>query len=180
MALLTGALHEDGLADTADGIGGGRSAERALEIMRDSRIGAFGVLALLLATAAKILALGALPLWVGCAALIAAHGLSRWSIVLVIATARYVRESGTASPVAGAVAPATHAVAGAAALACLVPVALAAAPAAAVGMLAGLALGHVAVRAAYQRRIGGYTGDCLGATQQVSEIGAYLGLLACL
>ncbi len=180
IALLTGALHEDGLADTADGIGGGRSAERALEIMRDSRIGVYGVLTLVLAIAAKILVLATLPLWTGCAILIAAHGLSRWSIVLVIATAPYVRASGTASPVASAVSPASHLVAGITALACVALVALAATPVAAAGALAGLACGHIAIRAAYQRKIGGYTGDCLGATQQASELGAYLGLLACL
>ena len=180
IALLTGALHEDGLADTADGIGGGQSAERALEIMRDSRIGVYGVLALVLAITAKILVLAALPLWTGCAILIAAHGLSRWSIVLVIATAPYVRASGTASPVAGAVSPASHVVAGTTALACVALVALALTPVAAAGVLAGLACGHIAIRVAFERKIGGYTGDCLGATQQASEIGAYLGLLACL
>ena len=178
-ALATGALHEDGLADTADGIGGGRTAERALEIMRDSRIGTYGVLALILATAAKLFALAALPLWTGAAILVAAHGLSRWSIVLAIATARYVRDSGTASPVAGPVSPASHAVAGATALACLALISAAATPTAMLGVLAGLALGHLAIRAAFQRKLGGYTGDCLGATQQASEIGACVGLLAC-
>ena len=180
MAAVTGGLHEDGLADTADGICGASTAERALEIMRDSRIGAYGVLALILATAAKIFALADLPLWTVAAILIAAHGVSRWSIVLVIATARYVRASGTASPVAGAVSPASHLVAGSTALACLAVVAVVATPAAALGVLAGLALGHVAIRVAFQRKLGGYTGDCLGATQQASEIGTYLGLLACL
>ena len=178
MAAVTGGLHEDGLADTADGICGASTAERALEIMRDSRIGAYGVLALILVIAAKIVALAALPLWTGFVILIAAHGLSRWSIVLVIATARYVRASGTASPVAGTVSPASHLVAGATALACLALVAVVATPAAALGVIAGLVLGHLAIRAAFQRKLGGYTGDCLGATQQASETGAYLGLLA--
>ncbi len=179
-ALATGALHEDGLADTMDGLGGGRSAERTLEIMRDSHIGVYGVLALVLAVAVKVSALAALPLWTGFCLLVAAHGLSRWSMLLVIATARYVRTSGTASPVAGPVSPAAHGIAGAAALACLALVAAAAGLPAALGVLAGLACGHVAIRAVFQRRLGGYTGDTLGATQQFGEIGACLGLLACL
>ncbi len=179
-ALATGALHEDGLADTADGIGGGRTVERALEIMRDSRIGVYGVLALVMVTAVKIFALAGLSPWIGAAVLVAAHGLSRWSILLVIATADYLRTSGTASPVAGAVSPATHAVAGGTAAACLVVVAFAAGPGPAAGVLVGLACGHAAARAAFQPKLKGYTGDTLGATQQVSEAGVYLGLLASL
>ena len=179
-ALLTGAMHEDGLADTADGIGGGRTAERALEIMRDSRIGVYGVLALGLVVATRVFALTGLTPWIGFAILVAAHGLSRWSVVVVIATARYVRSSGTATPVAGPVSQASHAAAGAAALACLVLVGFAASPAAALGALGGLTCGHVVVRAFFQPKLKGYTGDTLGATQQISEVGAYLGLLACL
>ena len=178
--LLTGALHEDGLADTADGIGGGSSAERALEIMRDSRIGVYGVLALGLILAVRVFALAGLTPWIGFAVLIAAHGFSRWSVVIVIATANYVRSSGTASPVAGPVSQVSHLAAGGTALACLLLVGLAASPLAALGALGGLVCGHVAIRAFFQPKLKGYTGDTLGATQQVSEVGAYLGLLACL
>ena len=176
--LLTGAMHEDGLADTADGIGGGHSAEHALEIMRDSRIGVYGVLALILVVGAKASALASLPPWVGFAILIATHGLSRWSVILVITTTRYVRTSGTASPVAGPVSSPTHLISGGTAIACLALAAFATSPQAAAGVLVGLACGHVAIRAAFQAKLKGYTGDCLGATQQVSELGAYLGLLA--
>ncbi len=179
-ALLTGAMHEDGLADTADGIGGGRTAERALEIMRDSRIGVYGVLALGLILAVRVFAVAGVPPWTGFAVLIAAHGLSRWSVVIVIATAGYVRSSGTASPVSGPVSQVSHLAAGGAALACLLLVGLAASPLAAFGALGGLVCGHVAIRAFFQPKLKGYTGDTLGATQQVSEVGAYLGLLACL
>ena len=178
--LLTGAMHEDGLADTADGIGGGDSAERALEIMRDSRIGVYGVLALILVVGAKAFALASLSPWTGFAILVAVHGLSRWSVVFVIATARYVRSSGTASPVAGPVSAVSHLVAGGTAVACLALAGYSGSSQAAAGLLVGLACGHAAVRAAFQSKIKGYTGDCLGATQQVSELGAYLGLLACL
>ena len=179
-ALLTGAMHEDGLADTADGIGGGRSAERALEIMRDSRIGVYGVLALGLILAVRVFAVAGVPPWIGFALLIAAHGLSRWSVVIVIATADYVRQSGIASPVAGPLTQTAHLTAGGTALAGLVLLGLAASPAAAVGALIGSICGHVAARAFFQPKLKGYTGDTLGATQQVSEVGAYLGLLACL
>ena len=156
------------------------SAERALEIMRDSRIGVYGVLALILVVGAKMFALASLAPWIGIAVLVAAHGLSRWSVVLVIATAPYVRSSGTASPVAGPVSSPTHLVAGGTAIACLALAAFAASPQAAAGVLVGLACGHIAIRAAFQAKLKGYTGDCLGATQQVSELGAYLGLLASL
>ena len=98
----------------------------------------------------------------------------------MIATADYVRRSGIASPVAGPVSQAAHLTAGGAALACLVLVGLAASPAAALGALGGSICGHVAARAFFQPKLKGYTGDTLGATQQVSEAGAYLGLLACL
>ena len=179
-ALLTGAMHEDGLADTADGIGGGRTAGRALEIMRDSRIGVYGVLALGLILAARVFAVAGVPPWTGFALLIAAHGLSRWSVVIVIATADYVRPSGVASPVAGPVSQDAHLIAGATALACLVLVGLAVSPAAALGVFGGIACGHIAVRAYVEPKLKGYTGDTLGATQQVSEVGACLGLLACL
>ena len=179
-ALLTGAMHEDGLADTADGIGGGRTAERALEIMRDSRIGVYGVLALGLVLAVRVFAVAGVSPWTGLALLIAAHGLSRWSVVVTIATANYVRASGVASPVAGPVSREAHLIAGATALACLALIGLAVSPSAALGVLIGLACGHLAIRAFFQPKLKGYTGDTLGATQQVSEVGAYLGLLACL
>ena len=179
-ALLTGAMHEDGLADTADGIGGGRTAERALAIMRDSRIGVYGVLALGLVLAARVFALAGLSPWTGFVILVAAHCLSRWSVMIVIATARYVRSSGTASPVAGPVSQISHSVAGGTALAGLMLVGLAASPVAALGALVGSICGHVAARAFFQPKLKGYTGDTLGATQQVSEVGAYFGLLACL
>jgi adenosylcobinamide-GDP ribazoletransferase len=172
--LLTGALHEDGLADTADGLGGGATRERALDIMRDSRIGTYGAVALILAVGLKVAALMALP--VVAAALIAAHGLSRFSSVLVMATSPYAREAGAASGMA-----APHlALPCATALACVALLAWAFGGVAALGALAGLAAAHLALRRVAERRLGGYTGDTLGAVQQVSEVAIYLGVLACL
>ena len=90
---LTGALHEDGLADTFDGIGAA-TRERALEIMRDSRIGTYGALGLGLMLAPKVAALAAMPAGLAAAALVAGHAASRLSSVVVVATSRYVRETG--------------------------------------------------------------------------------------
>ncbi len=181
---LTGALHEDGLADLCDGLGGGSGGgagrERTLEIMRDSRIGAHGAIGLGMALAARATALAALPVAAAPLVLVAGHGASRASMVLALATGRYARARGAG--VAVAAGPGAGGLAFALALGALALLALGLVlPAAAVaGGLAGLAAGHVALRAAYERRLGGWTGDCLGAVQQASELGLLLGVLACL
>ncbi|MFO0335487.1 MAG: adenosylcobinamide-GDP ribazoletransferase [Pseudomonadota bacterium] len=172
-AWLTGAFHEDGLADTVDGLGGGYTRERALEIMKDSRIGTYGALALVLAVLVKAGALLALPAAHVATALVAGHARSRWLAVTVIATQDYVRED------AGSRAkPLSHAIGGAGlavATACgLAPLALLG-PAALGGLLAAV-LARAWLARLFRRRLGGYTGDCLGATQQLTEIAFYLGL----
>jgi adenosylcobinamide-GDP ribazoletransferase len=176
--LLTGAFHEDGLADTFDGIGGGHTPVRALEIMKDSRLGTYGAASLFLALAIKVGALSAMPpIWV-CAALPVAHCVSRFSAVCVIATSRYVREEGTGKPVATGISAASLIISGFTALgavavgAVLFPV---------VSLLSGvvsLCFAHVLMRLFFEPKLGGYTGDTLGSVQQASEIGFYLGLLA--
>lgn len=172
-AWLTGAFHEDGLADAVDGLGGGYTRERALAIMKDSRIGTYGALALVLCFAVKISALAAMPSaapW----ALIAGHAVSRWLAVTVIATQDYVRDDDTARAK-----PLAHAIGGgglAVATVCgLLPLVLAG-PAAVVG-LAAAAGARWRLGAWFRRRLGGYTGDCLGATQQVCEAAFYVGLV---
>ena len=98
-ALLTGAFHEDGLADTFDGVSGAHDRNRALEIMHDSRIGTFGTLALILVISTKIAALSSLSdTTTIIITLIAAHIISRTSIVIVQATSTYARETGIAGP----------------------------------------------------------------------------------
>jgi adenosylcobinamide-GDP ribazoletransferase len=174
---LTGALHEDGLADTLDGLGGADRA-RALAIMRDSRIGSFGAVGLGLTLALKVAALAALPALVAAAALVAGHAASRLSAIVVVATSRYLRPEGTGRFTRRGVGRAGLAVAGGTGLAALLVPGLAAGAGAVLAGVAGLALGHLAARALFERRLGGYTGDCLGATQQLSEAGFYLGLLA--
>lgn len=176
--LLTGAFHEDGLADMFDGIGGGLTRERALEIMKDSRIGTYGGSALILALLLKATTLAALPPHAVIIALITGHGLSRFSSVLVIATSGYVRDHGTAKPVADGVNRESLMIAAGTALVLGLGLAVSLGPMAALLGLAGLAVGHVAIRRVFERKLGGYTGDCLGAVQQGSELAFYLGLLA--
>lgn len=178
--LVTGAFHEDGFADACDGLGGGGTRERALEIMRDSRLGTYGAAGLGLMLAAKILILAAAPPGAIPWLLIAGHAASRSSAVLALATGTYARAAGLAQPVSGAVGGSSLALAlcfGAGALALLwtmIP------PLALLAGFAGLAAGHLAMRAAYERKLGGYTGDCLGGVQQTSELGLYLGVVAAL
>src|SRR6202008_1789062 len=88
--LMPGAIHEDGLADTCDGLGGGATRERALEIMKDPRIGVFGAIGVLLTLLLKISALSLMPVWTAMAALVAAHAFSRFCAVLFSFAGRYV------------------------------------------------------------------------------------------
>jgi adenosylcobinamide-GDP ribazoletransferase len=175
--MLTGAFHEDGLADTVDGLGGGWSREDALLIMKDSRIGSYGAIALVLALSLKFAALAALPLvWVA-TALVAGHAVSRFASTTLLATLDYAREDGKAKPLA------TRIGAGGLAVAALFALAGAALCAGLTGLmptLLGLFFAAAVTlwfRVKLKRRLGGYTGDCLGATQQLAEIAFYLGLL---
>lgn len=174
--LLTGALHEDGLADTFDGLGAPRPTERALEIMRDSRIGAFGALALGLGLAARVAALAALG-GLAPVALIAGQGLSRAGMTLMLRAGPYVRQSGAGTgmtgPLGSGLGLLVLATAAAAALALW-----AAGLGALLAGLAGLALVQLALRRWAQQRLGGITGDILGAAQVLGDLGFLLGLLA--
>lgn len=173
--LLTGCFHEDGLADACDGLGGGWDKRQALAIMKDSRIGSYGVLGLAFALALKFAALSALPAARFLAVAVAAHAFSRFMAVSVMATQRYVRDddSARARPVAQSISSAGLACA---ALFALAPLAWLGSAGIA-GAAGALALRLAAARYLYHR-IGGYTGDCLGAVQQITEIGFYLALLA--
>lgn len=174
--LMTGGFHEDGLADTFDGLGGGATRERALEIMKDPRVGAFGVIALLLVLSLKIAALSLLPLQTALFAMIGAHTLSRFGAVIVLFGGNYVGDldRSRAAPlvrlsrggliVAGIVGLAPLVLSGRHALA---------------GLLAAFAC-LIVLYGWYTNRIGGFTGDTLGATQQIMEVAFYLGLLASL
>jgi len=179
--LFTGALHEDGLADVADGLGGAQDRVRALEIMKDSRIGAFGAMALVLAFCAKLgllALLGAVDVGALCAGLVLAHVVSRaWPLLLIRQLAYVGAEGGSkAKPLADAIADRSLLVAALWSVATLAAVAwLQGAPFVLAPLLAS-ALAALAMLRLFARRLQGFTGDCLGATQQVCEIGCYLGL----
>lgn len=174
--LVTGAFHEDGLADTFDGMGGG-DRERALEVMRDSRIGTYGALALGVVLATKAAALLGLPPDRAVMAFVLAHTLSRLSAVLVIASSRYVRDAGIGKPTADGIGAGGLVIALLTGGLLLVWLAFAGGTAAVLYTVAGALAGHLLMRALFERRLGGYTGDTLGAVQQLSELGVYLGLL---
>lgn len=185
--LVTGAFHEDGLSDFADGMGGGHSKEKALAIMKDSRAGAYGVIALVFALLLKFEALLALcdghSLWLTAAALIAAHAVSRLMAASIMLTQRYIRDddSARAKPAAQQLSRSSFAVAllsGIAALGLLYAAGAHITAILAAVVAALLMRAHLAWR--LQKRLGGYTGDCLGAVQQLSELAFYLGLLATL
>lgn len=179
---ITGAFHEDGFADTCDGLGGSAPRERALEIMRDSRIGAYGAIGIGLLLALKIAAQGALLPWQLLAALGMAHAVSRWLATCLIRFMPYVREEGKAKPLAQHMGTGEFLLAGCFAL---VPVVASLW----LGLMSwqrvagGLVLAVLAaawLARVFKRRLGGYTGDCLGAVQQLSETAFYLGALAVL
>jgi adenosylcobinamide-GDP ribazoletransferase len=179
---LTGAFHEDGLADTADGLGGNVPRERALDIMKDSRIGSYGAVALMLALGLKVALLALLSQSAGhaaaMAALVAAHVASRLAPLIVMRRLPYVadRDQSKAKPLADAAPPGALAVAvGWTAPAAALLAGVYGLPGAALAALAwGLAL--VIVLRGLRARLQGFTGDTLGATQQVCELALYLGL----
>ncbi len=179
--LLTGGFHEDGLADTCDALGGAVNRERALEIMKDSRIGSYGALGLLIVLGLKAVALAALPLALAIPASVLSHSASRAAAVLLIRWLPYAGsvEHAKAKPLARRVsrAGASVAVAWVVVFGLLL---LWRVPAQWPLIATGLALAGLATLASarwLQRRLGGYTGDALGATQQVSELLVLLGWL---
>jgi adenosylcobinamide-GDP ribazoletransferase len=165
--LLTGALHEDGFADTADGFGGGRDRDEKLAIMRDSQQGTYGILALILSIGLRAAALASIagPIEGGLA-LIAAHAVSRSFLPPVMRWLKPARDDGLGAA-AGTSGPA------------VAWVALAIGAFVALGMLGPLrgaialvvsGVAAAATAALARRQIGGYTGDVLGAIQQIGEI----------
>ncbi|MFM1989290.1 MAG: cobalamin-5-phosphate synthase [Pseudomonadota bacterium] len=181
--LLTGAFHEDGWADFCDGFGGGNDRARTLAIMRDSRIGAYGAIGIATLLLMRFETLAHVEAdWV-VATLVCAAAFSRGCSVLVMASLRYARDEADAKakPIAEHVTGRDAVVA--LGLAIAPSAALVAwtgdwAPAAAAGGVALLAT--AALRRMMRRRLGGYTGDALGAVQQLAELGFLIGLLAVL
>lgn len=170
---LTGAFHEDGWSDMVDGFGGGWEKQQILAIMKDSRIGSFGAVALVILLLAKFCALVEIELWMLPLALIAGHSLSRLCATAVLGGLDYVRDEGKSKPLATRIGRGELAFA---ALTALLPLLLLP-PQQAVAGVVFATLATLWLARMFKRQIGGYTGDCLGATQQLSEVAFYCGLL---
>jgi adenosylcobinamide-GDP ribazoletransferase len=171
LVVITGGLHEDGLADVADGFGGGSTREKTLAIMADSRIGSFGVIALTLSLLARYALIAVLPASRAAVTLVAAQVLCRWTSLPLAAYLPPARGNNGQGARFGAHLPRYSVPAGTALAAIivfglmgikgLVPCATAIIVTAATALY-------------YRRRIGGITGDCMGATNQLTEIAIYL------
>ncbi|GAB6844569.1 adenosylcobinamide-GDP ribazoletransferase [Methylorubrum rhodinum] len=181
LALVTGAMHEDGLADVADGFGGGRSAERSLEIMRDSRIGAFGGTALFLGLALRAATLATLLDRSGALAALAllyAASVSRSAALIPIAWLGPARPGGAGAAVGRPDRTTLLVVAGLCLALALIGAGFGLPP---LGLALGLVLAPsvaFALSALAQQKIGGQTGDVVGACQQLGEIAVLLALVA--
>ena len=191
--MLTGGFHEDGLADVADGLGGSYTRERALDIMKDSRVGAFGAMALVLALLCKVALLGLLgsvegvpamldesPFtgWYVCAALWAGHVVSRGLPLVLIRLLPHVGDTAKSKskPLADQISSTALLIAF---IWCFVAIALAAWSLGAIQLIVACSFAVIALLATlrlFRRRLQGFTGDCLGTTQQACEIAFYLGL----
>jgi adenosylcobinamide-GDP ribazoletransferase len=173
-SFITNAFHEDGLADAFDGFGGGWTREQALEIMRDSRVGTFGALALIFLALAKYNFLSSLDPSVVWRWLIVAHTAARWTTLPLCLWLPYAREEGQGKLVAQRLGYGAATVATLTLLAALTLLNWReAAVAGAVAIAAPFGTGWY-----YRRRIGGVTGDCLGATNQLTEVMLYLAAIA--
>lgn len=181
--LVTGAFHEDGLADTFDALGGAIPRERALVIMKDSRIGTYGAVALVLSQLLRWQALVILPLDIAVIGLIAAHAAARGGAVSLMASLPYVRDTDDSKSK-----PIAQDLSGAALLIALLLGVLPAIifsivylPILWMLMIAGL-LAVMTVRFYcvywFKKRLGGYTGDTLGCCEQFGEIGFLLAAAA--
>jgi adenosylcobinamide-GDP ribazoletransferase len=174
-ALVTGGFHEDGWADVFDALGAGGDRTRMLEVMKDSRIGATGALALILLVAGKLAGLFALPAADVPAALVAAHVLSRWATLPLLRWLPAARaEGGLATPLIG------HVTSGRFLAGTLTALLLAVAALRQEALSAILVTVLVTALSGlfFRRRLGGVTGDCLGATQQLVELAVLLTLAA--
>ena len=174
----TGAFHEDGWADTCEGLGGGWEKAQVLTIMKDSRIGSYGTVGMMLMLLAKVAALfelGAQGESGAALAMLVAHPLSRLAATSLIHHLPYVREDASAKSK-----PLARRMNGAELLTAtgfgLLPLLLLG-PLEALCAAGAAALTTVWAARMFVRRLGGYTGDLLGATQQVTELACYLGIL---
>ena len=185
MVYVTGAFHEDALADTLDGFGGGRTSDRVLEIMKDSRVGSFALVGVALTLAVKFAALSSIAGSAGTVglvrALVGGHVLARWSSVPLMMTLSYVRPASTNErPSAGgpfsSALGVSRGLAATVFAAAAVDIALGANDAAMAAIVAVLVTATAGLW--FKTRIGGITGDTLGAANQLVEIAVYLVIVA--
>ncbi len=175
MVRATGCLHEDGLADVADGFGGGWEKQRKLDIMKDSRIGTYGMVAVVLTIGLRVAALAALAgPWRVAAALLTAHALSRAAIPVLMQFLSPARPDGLGAKAGQPDRATAFLAAGIAAGVAVITLPISTAFAAAV--VTALAVKGMARLA--QKHLGGHTGDVLGATQQVAEVAVLLAIVA--
>lgn len=168
--LVTGALHEDGLADTADALAGGRGREDALRILKDPSHGTFGVMAIVLSVLLRAGGLAVLDGWTALAVLPTVHALSRAAAAGLLGTLPPATNAGLGATYAGAATPRRLAMAAAAAVFIgALASGLWVIPAALLAASVGWVVGRLSVR-----KLGGITGDILGAAQQVSEVALVL------
>lgn len=184
---LTGAFHEDGLADSCDGLGGGLTRERTLTIMKDSRLGTYGVLGLVSALLLKISLLASMPIPIAVIALIIGHTASRLLCISLLSLLPYGGEieHAKAKPMAQQLTPIQGLYSSGWLILAIILVALIFPNTMQqIGLaqwLLAMILALIAtdyMRRLLRRRLDGYTGDGLGATQQLSEIAIYIGLAA--
>jgi adenosylcobinamide-GDP ribazoletransferase len=174
-ALVTGAFHQDGLADTADAFGGGWTVEQRLEIFKDSRHGTYGVMSLVVVVALQVTALSTLGMRAGFVALVYAHALGRLGALVVMRSLRPVRPDGLAATLQGSSSFRERFVASA------IVVLLAARRSNGNDgwvLLGAATLAIVAVRWLSKRKLGGYVGDVLGAVEQVVEVAVLIAAAA--
>ncbi len=175
LVVLTGALHEDGLADCCDAFAGASSRERRLEILKDSRQGTFGVLALVVVVAWRVGALAGLDAWQGAAALVVTQALGRVGATVAMVTQPAATTAGLGGRSAAAAAPTRV---GAGAVVVVAALAGAVGPLATATALGAGALAAVVTLAWARSRIGGITGDVLGAVAVTTECAALAALAA--
>jgi adenosylcobinamide-GDP ribazoletransferase len=171
LVLITGCFHEDALADTADGFGGGWNREQILLILKDSRIGSYGATALILSLLARYLLLASLPLDHFAAYVISAHVLCRWSTLPLSYFLPPAREQSGQGARIAKLTPLSSLAFGSAFTFFVVVIALR------WRALAPLLIATLAIFSTgwfYFKSIGGVTGDCFGATNQLTEIAVYV------
>ncbi len=169
LAVLTGALHLDGVADAVDGLFGGKDVARRLEVMRDPRVGSFGLVAVILVVIGDVAALASIPPSQAIVALVIAGAISRWAMLMMIATLPYVRDTGLGLAAVGA--HRSFDVLLGSALTTIVCL-LAWRPAlVSVLVAATIVLG---IRTIARLRIGGATGDVYGTTAELTQLGVLI------